>query len=215
MLLLVLGPLLFSCNPPKSSDGYTTIAPNIEGQQESPIAGETEFQRSLNRLYKDPEQSPLKPQDRIAFKGLDFFPYDSALRVEARLIKAESEGASLILKTNTERSPTFIHYATAVFRIQGKEHRLELYQDPELMENPAFLDYLFLPFTDESNGEETYGGGRYLDLSKPKDDRLWIDFNEAYNPYCVYNEVYSCPVPPRANHLPIKILAGVKDFKRS
>ena len=76
-----------------------------------------------------------------------------------------------------------------------------------------YEDYLFLPFTDKTNGDSSYGGGRYLDLKLPEGDSIIIDFNQAYNPYCAYNDKYSCPVPPKSNNLDIEVLAGVKTFK--
>ena len=75
-------------------------------------------------------------------------------------------------------------------------------------------NYLFLPFLDGTNGEGSYAGGRYIDLRIPEGDRMEIDFNSAYNPYCDYNEKYSCPIVPRANYLPIQIVAGVKAYKK-
>ena len=67
---------------------------------------------------------------------------------------------------------------------------------------------------DNTNGEETYGGGRYIDLTIPEGDTLIIDFNKAYNPYCVYNKKYSCPLVPRQNYLRTKVRAGVKNFNK-
>ena len=83
----------------------------------------------------------------------------------------------------------------------------------ELLDDEEFVDYLFLPFTDLTNGEATYAGGRYIDLAIPDGDTLIIDFNKSYNPYCAYNKKYSCPIVPKVNHLEIDINAGVKAFK--
>jgi len=81
------------------------------------------------------------------------------------------------------------------------------------MKEEEYRDYLFLPFTDLTNGEQTYMGGRYLDLSIPEGDTIVLDFNRAYNPYCVYNKKYSCPLVPPVNALNTKISAGIKDFE--
>ena len=86
-------------------------------------------------------------------------------------------------------------------------------QSMELLEEEGYESYLCLPFLDETNGSETYGGGRYIDLNIPEGDSLELDFNRAYNPYCVYNKKYSCPLVPRQNYLKTKVRAGVKDFK--
>jgi len=81
------------------------------------------------------------------------------------------------------------------------------------MDQPGWEDYLFLPFLDDTNGNTTYGGGRYVDLRIPKNDTITIDFNTAYSPYCAYNENYSCPIVPRENYLDIKVKAGVMSFE--
>ena len=79
------------------------------------------------------------------------------------------------------------------------------------MKTPGYEDYLFLPFRDETNGTDTYGGGKYLDLRIPKGKEIVIDFNQSYQPYCAYNAYdYSCPIVPEENFLPVKIEAGVK-----
>ena len=66
---------------------------------------------------------------------------------------------------------------------------------------------------DKTNGKESYGGGRYLDLEIPEDKIIILDFNKAYNPYCAYSDRYSCPIPPIENHLDVAINAGFKAFK--
>jgi len=82
----------------------------------------------------------------------------------------------------------------------------------DLIKKDGFEDYLFLPFSDTTNGNETYIGGRYIDCRIQKDLEWTIDFNKAYNPYCAYNYKYSCPIVPMENDLPIAIIAGVKKF---
>jgi uncharacterized protein (DUF1684 family) len=82
------------------------------------------------------------------------------------------------------------------------------------MNTEGLEDYLFLPFLDDTNGETTYGGGRYIDLRIPKGDSMEIDFNRAYNPYCVYNDKYSCPIVPRDNYIDLKVEAGLKMFEK-
>lgn len=83
-----------------------------------------------------------------------------------------------------------------------------------LVHGLEYNDHLFLPFLDDTNGDATYGGGRYIDLRIPKNDIIKIDFNTAYNPYCAYNGKYSCPIVPSENYLPVKVEAGVKAFNK-
>ncbi|MFT4733671.1 MAG: hypothetical protein ACI9DJ_001478 [Algoriphagus sp.] len=102
----------------------------------------------------------------------------------------------------TDKSVSSIGMAGyAVFSIEGKEQRLMLFDEG---------NHYLLPFTDESNGEETYGGGRYLNVEKTSNNKLMIDFNEAHNFYCVYNENFVCPVPPSENHISVHVDAGEK-----
>jgi uncharacterized protein (DUF1684 family) len=103
----------------------------------------------------------------------------------------------------------FIKYGYATFKLKDKSHKLLLLLQ---LNNEDEKDKLFLPFTDKTNGFETYGGGRYLDLDLEKDDQLIIDFNFAYNPFCAYNDNYTCPVPPAENQLDIEIKAGEKEY---
>jgi uncharacterized protein (DUF1684 family) len=109
---------------------------------------------------------------------------------------------------------TYRKYGIATFTINGKECKLSVYQFMKLINDPQYKNDLFLPFKDLSNGKETYGGGRFLELVIPEGDELVIDFNKAYNPLCCYhNPKYSCPIPPAENHLQVKILAGEKKYK--
>jgi len=116
------------------------------------------------------------------------------------------------MKTTTDRLPVYKLYATANFKLNGENFSLEIYQNEKLLLTPDYEDYLFLPFTDLTNGESSYGGGRYIDLLLPEGKSIIIDFNQSYNPYCAYNEKYSCPIPPKYNHLNVEVFAGVKKF---
>ncbi len=183
------------------------------GQKKHPIKGETAFQKKLNATYKDVTTSPLKPEDRKQFDGLDFFKFDSAYIVKATL-KRTPDSKWFNMKTTTSRVSQERVFGIISFILKGKKYELQLYQNKDLKDKEGFEDYLFLPFLDATNGTETYGGGRYIDTKIPSGDVLIIDFNTAYNPYCAYNANYSCPIVPRANYLDIKIKAGVKQFKK-
>lgn len=182
-------------------------------QKKRPIKGDTEFQKRLNAEYKDASTSPLKDKDRKNFQGLDFFDFDSTYIVSAYL-KRTPDTDFFEMKTTTDRVSEERIYGVLYFNLNGKEHQLNVYQGKDLMDQPGFEDYLFLPFLDETNGLESYGGGRYIDARIPKGDTLKIDFNEAYNPYCAYNEKYSCPIVPRQNYLKTRVEAGVKAFNK-
>ena len=182
-------------------------------QEKKPVLGETEFQKEMNAEYKDATSSPLKDKDRKHFEGLDFFKYDSSYVVKANL-KLTPDTEWFDMKTTTSRvSPERI-YGVLTFELKGEAFTLNVYQGKDIMKKEGLEDYLFLPFIDDTNGEESYGGGRYIDLRIPKGDTIKIDFNTAYNPYCAYNDKYSCPIVPRVNYLALNVRAGVKAFDK-
>lgn len=170
-----------------------------------------DYQKEMNQSFVNPEESPLTAEDLKQFKGLDFFPIDEKYKVEARFVLTKDSQA-FKMKTSTDRLPVYTKYAEVFFKIEGTEFKLNVYQGESSKNSEAYKNFLFLPFTDASNGTESYGGGRYLDLMIPDGDKIIIDFNKTYNPSCTYNHKYSCPTPPRENDLDIKILAGVKAF---
>jgi hypothetical protein len=173
------------------------------------IASNFDFRIELNNQFQDSLESPLKENDRLNFSHLEFFDLNLDYAVLAK-IEVIDTAKPFVMATTTGRKAIYQKYARASFTLKGEEHLLYLYQSHRLMQKDGHEDYLFLPFTDLSNGSESYGGGKFIDLRIPKGDSLLIDFNKAYNPYCAYNSRYSCPIPPEENHLNIKVLAGTK-----
>ena len=171
----------------------------------------TPFQREINDFFKDASVSPLKKRDLKNFRGLDFFTYDSTYLVTAKLKKTPKEKPFMML-TTTDMMIEYIKYGTVSFELLSNQYSLDIYKN---LEDPNEQDNLFLPFLDDTNGNESYGGGRYINLDIPKGDSLLIDFNSAFNPYCVYDEKYSCPIVPRENFMPLEINAGVKNFVKN
>ena len=171
----------------------------------------TEYQRQVNNYFKDASVSPLKPKDLKNFQGLDFFEFDSIYVVKAK-IEETKESLPFKMKTTTDIPADVRKYADLFFQILDKEFELSVYENLEYEGVEGYENYLFLPFLDETNENETYGGGRYLDLFLNGTDSIIIDFNKAYNPKCVYDENFSCPIVPRKNFLNTRIEAGVKNF---
>ncbi|HRH37630.1 MAG TPA: DUF1684 domain-containing protein [Flavobacteriales bacterium] len=165
----------------------------------------------LNTEFKDPEHSPLPPEAREHFTVLDRFAPDPAFRVVAKVKR--KAGKPFAMKTSTDRLPMYEPVAVLSFKLNGKKLRLTVYRNIDLSKKAEYVNYLFIPFTDSTNGTSTYGGGRYLELQGPLAEAVELDFNRAYNPYCAYGGRYSCPVPPAENHLPVAIEAGVKAFE--
>ena len=182
-----------------------------EGKQ--PILGATDWQKEQNAMFKDASKSPLKDRDRQDFNGLDFFQFDSTFVVKAILKRTPNSKWFKMKRTLNETTDERI-FGVLNFQLKGKAYTLNVYQGKELMTKEGFEDYLFLPFLDDTNGDTTYGGGRYIDLRIPEDNTIEIDFNKAYNPYCAYNEKFSCPIVPRENYLDVAVKAGVKVFKK-
>lgn len=175
------------------------------------VAAAEKFQSELNKSYADSLKSPLMKDDLKQFKGLDFYPIDEKYIVEAIFIRTKKE-KSFKMKTTTSRTPIYKKYGELHFSIDGKELKLNVYQNVDLKKKPGYDDYLFLPFSDLTCGKDSYIGGRYIDMRIPKSEKVIIDFNQAYNPYCAYNYEYSCPIVPLENDLDIEINAGVKKF---
>lgn len=169
-----------------------------------------DYQQHLNKEFADSTSSPLMKEDLAHFKSLDFFPVDSTFIVKAAFTRIE--GKTFEMKTSTERKPKYRVYGELRFQIKKRDFKLLVYQDLDLMKKTGYENYLFLPFSDQTNGKETYIGGRYLDMRIPTGKEVIIDFNKAYNPYCAYNYKYSCPIVPLENDLNIEIEAGVKKF---
>ncbi|WP_456375942.1 DUF1684 domain-containing protein [Lutibacter sp.] len=170
-------------------------------------------QYKLNTQYADKDESPLTKEDLKTFKALDFFEIAKKYRIVAEFERTPNTPI-FEMQTTTDRLPLYKKYGIARFTLEGKKLELSIYQDQKLMTNIEYEDYLFIPFNDTTNGSLSYGGGRYIDLEIPpkESNTIVIDFNKAYNPYCAYNDKYSCPIPPSENNLKIAILAGVKAY---
>lgn len=195
--ILIIFLAFFTCN-----NGY--------GQQDY-TQDLKKHRKELNEYFKNPKQSPLTKEKISSFKGLPFFPIQEKYKVKAKLTYTFNAPITYIKSTGGQ-SQAYQQYALATFRIDGQQLQLSIYQSLSLRKQKGYENYLFIPFTDSSNGKDTYGGGRYIDTTIPEDASGYItlDFNKAYNPYCAYNKKYTCPIPPKNNHLNIPILAGVK-----
>lgn len=194
----------------------TLVFISCNSQDKRPLVGQTPYQLKENARFKDASRSPLKKKDLKEFKGLDFYPVDSSYIVVAQLTRTPDE-PFFEMATTTDRKPLYKQYGILSFTLKGKALKLHLFQDQENLRDLRYKDLLFLPFTDETSGDGSYGGGRYMDVlisQINKDDRVVLNFNNTYNPYCAYNEKYSCPITPRKNHLDVAIEAGVKDYKK-
>lgn len=160
-------------------------------------------------------RSPLTASD-TAF--LDFYAADAAWRVEA-YFEPTPDAETFDMPTYSGRTAQYRQFGTLTFEKNGTEYTLAMYQNIRLLQVPEYKDYLFIPFKDKTNGETTYGGGRYFELRfadiVEHEGRavVFLDFNKCFNPYCAYKDGYNCPVPPKENHLSLPVPAGERLFK--
>lgn len=164
------------------------------------------FRDSAGAMFLSGANGILLKEDLSSSGSLHYFAPSEAYRIQAKFQPIE-DGEVFEMKTNTERLPEYKRYGLLKFTLGNEACQLTIYQN---VEQP---DYFFCPFKDLTNGEETYGAGRYLDFELKDLENPVIDFNFCYNPYCAYNFNYSCPIPPTENHLKIAIEAGEKKWK--
>lgn len=157
---------------------------------------------------RDSTMGVLNAEEISEFGGLDYFEFTSTFQIEATFTK--KKGRRFKMPTSTDRLPIYRRYGLIQFTINDSLYELEVYQNMAIRKEKGFKDYLFIPFRDNTSRNETYGGGRYLDVRIPDGKTLLLDFNLAYNPYCAYSYRYSCPVPPKVNTLNVGIRAGEK-----
>ena len=169
-----------------------------------------------HRLEKDSifvhaSGSPLRDEDKVSFSGLKYFPYADDLSFSGPIIRFEKADSTQIYATKEGDIRPAIALGYFPFEYKGTSYKLQIYklyskQDPE-------KSFLFLGFSDKTTGSETYSAGRYIDLQENPENYYVVDFNYAYNPYCAYNDRYSCALPPAENNLPFEVTAGEKIYK--
>jgi len=164
--------------------------------------------QATNQEFGDPKHSPLAEDAIDDFEGLSYFDFNPKFILTARFEPTPNE-KPFQMPTSTSRLPKYVKHGHLFFELDGKQLRLSVYKNIDLSKKAGYENYLFIPFNDSTNGFESYGGGRYMDIQGPLGDSVILDFNRAYNPYCAYNHRYSCPIPPAENRLPVRIEAGV------
>jgi len=162
-----------------------------------------DFRKEKDEFFGEHPQSPLTPEQRRDFSGLNYFPENEALSLEVT-VDLLNDPQPMYMQTTTGGVQEYVRYGRFKFAVDGQETELTIYKSEH---------GFFLPFVDSLAGEETYPAGRYLDPEELPGDRFLVDFNIAYNPYCAYNEMWSCPITPAENRLKVPIRAGEKIFK--
>ena len=164
----------------------------------------TEFRKAKDQFFRYDHHSPLAHEQQHQFEGLNYFPENPSLRIPVS-VEVFPENQEVTIQTSTGDVQTYQRYGRFEFTIDNKTAALTIYSSGE--------DY-FLPFVDGLAGKETYGAGRYLDPISLGNDKFLIDFNYAYNPYCAYNERWSCPLTPAENRITVPLYAGEKIFEK-
>ena len=167
----------------------------------------TKDRKEKDLLLLTSDHSPLLPGDKDRFDGLAYYPVSRDYVFETVIQRHESP-REFMMNTSKGIPRKMLTIGYVEFDFAGKKNRLEVYAPADTTNDEP---YLFIPFTDATSGNETYGGGRYLDFST-ETDSIMLDFNYAYNPYCAYNPGYDCPIPPAENHLDIAVRAGEKNY---
>ena len=177
------------------------------------LSAQTAYKNSLKafRTKYVTTHEVVKGKDKQFFR---FYTIDSSYKVNAVFEKIQ-DTIGFTMKTSAGTTQHYFKYGKAIFNLQGSAYQLFIYQSKALRYT-SYKDYLFIPFTDLTTGDQTYGSGRYIDLLIPeiKNNRILVDFNKAYNPYCAYAAGYHCPIPPKENYLPIEVNAGEKVYAK-
>ena len=165
-----------------------------------------EFRKAKDAFFREGNDSPLTHDQRHGFGGLVYFPENASLRVMAEPeVLPEFEDVEIELSTGD--AAVYQRWAKVRFEVEGTPAELTVFREADTGD-------MFLPFKDATAGSgETYGAGRYLDTHELPDGRLLLDFNYAYNPYCAYNDHWSCPLTPPENVLAVTVRAGEKAFR--
>lgn len=158
------------------------------------------------------EHEVVNKRDKKYFR---FFPINKAYQVSCSFERI-IDTVGFTMKTSASTLKHYYKYGKLNFKISGTDCQLYVYQSKDLMQTEKYRNYLFIPFTDATTGDESYGSGRYLEfyIQDIQNNILQLDFNKAYNPYCAYAAGYKCPIPPRENNLLTAIKAGEKNFAK-
>ena len=182
--------------------------PNDHAERPTGYADELRAnRREKDEFFADHPQSPIPPEHRDDFSGLDYFAPDLDYRVDAT-VTVHDEPDPVEMETTASNPVRYLRIVTFAFEIDGEEHTLAGYR------REGDDGALFVPFRDKTTGQESYRQGRYMELDPDGEladgDVVTIDFNLAYSPFCAYSETFSCPLPPEENWLETTVRAGEK-----
>jgi uncharacterized protein (DUF1684 family) len=159
-----------------------------------------------DEFFAEHPQSPIPPEDRDEFDGLSYFEPDPASRVEAT-VSVHDDPDPVEMETTADTIVRYLRVITFEFDLDGESYTLAGYR-----QEGDDSRTLFVPFRDKTTGQQTYRGGRYMELEPEREladgDTVTLDFNLAYTPFCAYSDTFACPLPPEENWLETAIVAG-------
>lgn len=197
--------LLFSLGSIAQSD-------YVKKEQEKRANKDKAFKTGAHSNKDAHGHSPLSNDQKEKFKSLPYYNVDEKYNVEVEFIKFKNADHATLMLTNGVNHHYWV-VGKVKFKLNGEDCELFVYQDKKFAQHHKdYMDYMFIPFRDKTNGEGSYAGGRYIQWHDPKGNHDKLDFNNAFNPASVYNEHIHDPIVPHVNTLPIKIEAGEKDF---
>ncbi|OGP95384.1 MAG: hypothetical protein A2157_15465 [Deltaproteobacteria bacterium RBG_16_47_11] len=203
LTLIVIG-ILFLTQSPLTREEVDPSMFNVQFQRVM------EWRRERDEFFKTHERSPLTPGQKRVFKALEYYPFNPKYtffgQIERYIFYINDPKYLAIFLTNKGTHKRYIRYGRFHFTLYDKANTIEIYKS-------ILSDTLFIPFKDETNGKETYEGGRYIDAEILVGYKMVLDFNMAYHPPCAYNNKLICVLPPRENMLDISIRAGEKNFQ--
>ena len=165
----------------------------------------SDFRKAKDEFMGTDHHSPLTPDQQRAFAGLSYFDEDPEFDFVVEPEEFETQEV-VEMQTSTGDIASYIRWGKVTFEVEGQQADLTLFKDVD-------GEDFFLPFADATSGKDTYDAGRYIDPHVLDDGKVVVDFNQAYSPYCAYNEQWSCPLTPFENRLKVPIKAGEKSFK--
>ena len=202
--VLIVGILLQIQGPLLARGGGDAISIPLEEKRV------LEWRKERDLFFKTHQRSPLTPKEKRNFRGLKYYPFDPHYvfsgQIDRYVLHVNNPKYYATFLTNKGTNKRYIRYGKFHFKLDGKDYTLEIYKS-------ILSDYLFIPFKDQTNGKESYEGGRYIDAEILDGYQMVLDFNMAYHPSCAYNDKFVCALPPRENVLDIKIPGGEKNFK--
>lgn len=188
----------------------------VSCQQQDPVYVQSieKYRTDYKATFAATERAPIRTEEELA--KMQYFAPDQGFKVPCK-VEILPQPKSFGMNTYSGAVQPYSRYADLSCKVQGDEISLSVYTSDRHQAMRGINQKLFLPFKDATNGDETYGGGRYIDVSKSMitEGVIEIDFNKAYNPWCAYADGYSCPIPPVENHLAVPIRAGEKMYPKS